>query len=111
MRRNADPVRGVLAEELSNAKRRLVMYAKAVRSAPRGSLVGRKIKGRIYYYIAYWDKGKVRYEYKGRISEEERRRFLEASKKKAQYRMLMSSLRARIKFIKRALHEPRRRSV
>src|ERR1043166_1433477 len=106
MLKHSDPVRGVLAEELANAVNRLAMYAQAIRVLPRGSLVSRKVKGRKYYYVAFWKSGKVRYEYKGRlIAPEERRRYEEASVKKARYRKLMSDLRWRIAFIRRALHE------
>ena len=111
MPKRADPVKGVLAEELSNAVRRLGMYAQAIRSLPRGSMVSRSIKGRKYFYIAFWKDGKVRYEYKGRVAPEEYRRYVEASAKKARYRKLMADLRARIVFIRRALHERKRRPV
>ncbi len=87
------------------------MYARAVRSLPRGSMVSREIKGRKYYYIAFWKDGKVRYEYRGRVAPEERRRYVATSERKARYRKLMTGLRARIVFIRRALHERRRRSA
>jgi len=111
MKRRPDPVRGVLEEELANAKSRLAMYAREIGSLPRGSLVSRNIRGRRYYYVAYWGGGKVRYEYKGRLAPDKIRPYVESSKMKAKYRGLMADLRARIVFIGRALHERKRRAA
>ena len=111
MKSHPDPVRGVLVEELANAKSRLAMYSREIRALPRGSLVSRNIRGHRYYYVAYWGNGKVCYEYMGRMVPAEIRRYGESSKMKAKYRGLMSDLRARIVFIRRALHERKRRAI
>ncbi len=111
MRKRPDPVRGILEEELANAEKRVGMYMRAVRSLPRGSLVSRNIRGHKYYYVAYWLGGKVRYEYKGRIAQPEIRRYAESSKLKTKYRGLIADLKARVVFIKRALHERKRRPI
>jgi len=111
MKMRPDPVRGVLVEELANAESRLAMYARELNSMPRGSLVSRNIRGNQYHYVAYWGGGKVRYEYKGKMVPADIRRYVESSKMKAKYRGLMADLRARINFIKRALHERKRRAI
>ena len=38
MPKRVDPVRGVRAEELENARRRLAMYSREVKALPRGQL-------------------------------------------------------------------------
>ena len=47
--------------------------------------------------------GKVRYVYKGKISEEEKQKYLEAVKLRAKYRKLLSQVKKQIKFLKGAL--------
>lgn len=105
-----NPVRGVLAEELQNSERMLKKYRKALSVIAKGSLVPKEIKGRIFYYLAYRQGGRVKFEYKGKLSPEEIEKLKKSSALRAKYRALMADLREQIIFIKRALHERKRRS-
>lgn len=103
-------VKGVLQEELENSEHLLRKYKQALGALPKGSLVPKQIKGRMFYYLAYREGGRVKFEYRGKLSQEELSKFQEAKAMKAKYRGLMSDLRKQIIFIKRALHERKRRA-
>ncbi|MFI5347425.1 MAG: hypothetical protein ACHQ51_13710 [Elusimicrobiota bacterium] len=105
-----NPMRGVLSEELENSERLLKRYRQAIAESSKGSLVAKKIKGGVFYYLAYRKGGKVRFDYKGKLSAAEVSGFKKAAGQKAQYRGLISDLRKQIVFLKRALHERKRRS-
>ena len=105
-----NPVKGVLAEELKNSERMLKKYAQALDALPKGSLVPKTIKERLFYYLAYRQRGRVKFEYKGKLPPEEIAKLKEAMALRAKYRGLMADLRKQIVFIKHALHERKRRS-
>lgn len=105
-----NPIRGVLSEELDNSKRLLKRYQQALAQMPKGSLVPKKIKGGLFYYLAYRKAGKVRFDYKGKLSAKEVADFKQAASQKAKYRGLVAELKKQIVFLKRALHERKRRS-
>lgn len=105
-----NPVRGVLSEELQNSERLLKRYRQAILELPKGSLVPKKIKGGLFYYLAYRKADKVRFDYKGKLSAKEVAEFKQAASQKAKYRGLVADLKKQIVFLKRALHERKRRS-
>ena len=71
-------IKGVLEEELQNSLRMKKQYENAIKKLPRGSLVEKKIRGHKYYYLAIREKNKVKFVYKGKMPEEERKKYLEA---------------------------------
>lgn len=105
MRERANPVRGVLREELASALRKLASFERALRAQPRGALVEKRIRGRSFFYLAHREGRKVRFEYKGKMKPEEVERLQEAKKLKARYRGILADLRHQIAYLKRALHE------
>ena len=108
MRERANPVRGVLREELANSLRKLASFERALRGQPRGSLVEKKIKGHSFFYLAYRDGRKVRFAYKGKLKAEEIARHREAKALRARYRVILADLRHQIAYLRRALHERKR---
>jgi hypothetical protein len=105
-----NPIKGVLSEELENSERLLKRYRQAIAALPKGSLVPKKIKGGMFYYLAYRDGAKVRFDYKGKLSAGEVADFRKTTSRKSQYRGLISDLKKQIIFLKRALHERKRSS-
>lgn len=105
-----DSIRGVLAEELKNSERLLIKYQEAMAALPKGSIVEKKIKGRVFAYLAYRDGARVKFDYKGKISPEEKAKYAEAKALRAKYRRLIADLRKQVVFLKRALHERKRRA-
>jgi len=104
-----DPIKGVLAEELENSLRILNRYRREAESLPKGSLVAKKIKAGVFYYLAGRHAGKVRFSYQGKLSPAQVERFENAKKLRAKYRGQISKVKKQIIFLKRALHERKRR--
>ena len=97
-------IKELLKEELSNSLRMERDYRRALAKLPRGSVVKKIIRGRAYYYLAYREKSRVRFLYKGRKMEErEIAKYRDAKRFRAQYRKHLSSLRKQIKFLRKAI--------
>ena len=104
-------IKGVLEEELQNSLRMKKQYEKALQEFQKGSLVEKKIRGHKYYYLAFREGKKVKFIYKGKISEEEKKKYMEAKKLRAKYRKLLSQLNKQIAFLKKALNGKEIRSL
>ncbi|UCC40800.1 MAG: hypothetical protein JSV96_04975 [Candidatus Aminicenantes bacterium] len=102
---------GVLEEELQNSIRMKKQYEKVLNRLPKGSLVGKKIKGHKYYYLAVRESKKVRFIYKGKISEEEKKKYIEYKKLRAKYRKLLFQINRQITFLKKTLDKEALRSL
>ena len=96
-------IKSVLREELSNSLRMKKKYEKALKELPKGSLRARVVKGHRYYYIAVRTGKKVRYIYKGKVSEEMKAKYEKIKKMRAKYRKLLSETKKQIAFLKRSL--------
>jgi hypothetical protein len=99
----AGVIKGVLKEELQNSLRMKKEYEKALKELPKGSLAVRVIKGHRYYYLVRRINKKVRYIYKGKISEKEKKKYLEAKELRAKYRKLLSQVKKQIRFLRSSL--------
>ena len=104
-------IKGVLEEELQNSLRMKEQYKNAIDKLPKGSLVEKKIRGHRYYYLAFREKNKVRFVYKGKMPEEEQKKYLEAKIMRAKYRKLLSQINKQITFLQKALNEKSIRSL
>lgn len=96
-------IKGVLAEELENSFRMKKEYEEALSKLPKGCLAVRKIRGREYYYLVKRIDKKVKYIYKGKISERERKKYEEAKILRAKYRKLLSQVKKQIRFLRSSL--------
>lgn len=96
-------IKGVLAEELENSLRMKKEYEAALKKLVRGCLAVKKIRGRSYYYIVKRIRKKVKYIYKGKISEEEKKKYEEAKVLRRRYRKLLSQVKKQIKFLRSSL--------
>ncbi len=99
----AGVIKGVLKEELQNSLRMRKEYEQALKDLPKGSLAVRVIRGHKYYYLVRRIGKKVRYIYRGKISEEEKQKYLEAKESRAKYRKLLSQVKKQIKFLRSSL--------
>lgn len=97
-------IKGVLEEELENAFRQEKAYLKALSELPQGALIKKTIKDNDYYYLIYREGGKVKFLYKGKLSQEEVAKYEEIKKIRAKYKKLLSEVRKQIRFLKRALN-------
>ena len=96
-------IKSVLEEELANSLAMKKDYERELAKLPKGSLVKKKIKGHEYYYLEVRDKGKVRFVYKGKLSDKEIEKYKQAKEYRAKYRKLLSQIKKQIKFLKGAL--------
>ena len=97
-------IKELLKEELGNSLRMERDYRRALGKLPRGSVVKKIIRGRPYYYLAYREKSRVRFLYKGRkMEEQELAKYRDAKRFRAQYRKLLSDVRKQIIFLRKVL--------
>ncbi len=102
---------GVLKEELKNSLRMLKRYREELDALPKGSLVRKEIKGQVYDYLVLRQNGKFVLKYMGRLSPKDKALYKDAGVKRRKYQKLIAALRKQVKFLKRALHERKKRSV
>jgi hypothetical protein len=96
-------IKGVLEEELRKAVLAQGECEKALAALPRGVLVKKYVKGRQYCYLLSREKGKVQFEYKGKLRGKDIKYYDTVKKDRARYRSLISEVKRRIAFIKKAL--------
>ena len=96
-------IKGVLAEELENSLRMMKEYEEALKRLPQGCLVAKKIRGHKYFYLVRRVGKNVKYIYKGKVSEEEIKKFEETKAMRAKYRNFLSRVKKQIRFLQGAL--------
>ena len=96
-------IKGVLAEELENSLRMKKEYEDALRRLLQGCLAKKKIRGHDYFYLVKRVDNKVKYIYKGKVSEEEIKKYEEAKVMRAKYRKLLSQVKKQIRFLRGSL--------
>lgn len=84
---------GVLKEELERLKKLEKSYEEKIAELPRGSLIKKTIKGKIYYYLNYRKEKKGVFEYVGKLKKEE----LDGMKKKIEERRKLAKLKRQVK--------------
>jgi hypothetical protein len=96
-------IKSVLEDELKKSVLAEKDYEKTLAALPRGVLVKKYVKGRQYCYLLSREKGKVRFEYKGKLMGKDVRYYETVKKERALYRNKLSEVRKRIAFIKKVL--------
>lgn len=96
-------IKGLLKEELANSLAMKKSYERELAKLPKGSLVKKNIKGHQYYYLQVREKEKVRFIYKGKLSDKEIHKYEQAKEYRAKYRHLLSEVKKQIKFLRRTL--------
>jgi hypothetical protein len=95
-------IKGVLKEELVNSLSLLKWYQDEAEKL-KGALVKKKIAGRVYYYRARRQKGKVKFHYLGPGSSLIKKAHRERRESLAKYKKMIARVKNQIKFLKRAL--------
>ena len=95
-------IKGVLKEELGNSRDMLKSYQREI-SKIKGCLIRKKIGKRYYYYLVKRQGKKVKFIYKGPISEQVRKAYSGQRKMLNKYKKLKLQVKNQIKFIRRAL--------
>ena len=97
-------IKGVLKEELDNSIRMKESYEKELAKLPGGSLIQKKIKGHVYYYVVLRENGDVKFNYQGKnVPDEIKEKYARAKELRKKYRNNISQIKKQIKFLKGAL--------
>lgn len=96
-------IKGVLSEELGNSLRMKKRYIEELGKLPKWCLVRKKIKGRYYFYLVQRHNGKLLYNYKGKLSSDEVKKYKSLQFKRAGYRKSLSKLNKQVKFLRSVL--------
>ena len=103
-------IKGILAEELENARQKLRLYQKELASLPKGSIVSKRIKGRLFHYLAYRNGARMVFKYQGKLDAKGLGKFESIRKQRAQNKGFIADLKKQIQFLERTLHVRKRRS-
>ncbi len=95
-------IKGVLKEELENSRDMLKRYQEEIAKI-KGCLIRKKIGKRYYYYLVKRQGKKVMFIYKGPISEEIKKAYVEQRRMLNKYKRLLLQVKNQIMFIRRAL--------
>lgn len=96
-------IKSVLEEELKKAMLAQAEYEKSLAALPRGVLVKKYVKGRQYCYLMSRAKGKVQFEYKGKLFGKDIKYYDGVKQDRARYRSLLFEVRKRIAFLGKIL--------
>ncbi|MFH1753238.1 MAG: hypothetical protein ABH875_03550 [Candidatus Omnitrophota bacterium] len=96
-------IKGALAEELRNSLRMQKEYEEALRSLPKGCISIKERRGHKYCYLVRRIGKKVKYVYKGKLSDKEKKKYEEAKQLRKKYRNLLSKVKKQIKFLRSTL--------
>jgi hypothetical protein len=96
-------IKNMLNEELQNSIQIRKDYERALNNIPKGSLVRKIISGHEYFYLAFRDGQKVKFDYIGKLDKHEVIKYKEAKEYRSRYRKKLSEIDHQIKFIKKAL--------
>jgi hypothetical protein len=95
-------IKGVLKEELENSRDMLKRYQEEIAKI-KGCLIRKRIGKRYYYYLVKRQGKKVKFIYKGPISEKVKKVYAGQRKMLNKYKRLLLQVKNQIKFIRRAL--------
>lgn len=101
-------IKGILAEELDNARQKLKLYQKEMASLQKGSIVSKRIKGHLFHYLAYRNGARMVFKYQGKLDAKELAKVESVRKQRAQYKGFIADLKKQIRFLERTLHERKR---
>ena len=93
----------ILKEELNRLKKLNRQYLKQISNLPRGSLIRKKIKGHIYYYLSYWYQNKSTFKYMGKLSRKEREDLLDKIDERKKYEKLNRQVKKNIKKLEKMI--------
>jgi len=96
-------LKGILKEELANSLQMKRSYDRELARLPKGSLVKKTIKGHQYYYLVVREHGRIRFFYKGKVSEQDLEKYKQAKHYRAKYRKNLSEVKKQIRFLRGAL--------
>ena len=98
-------VKGVLEEELDRSLSLQKKYEQKLADYPKGYLLERKIKGKLYYYLSYREGEKICQKYLGNLPEKEVNNLQKQMEDKKNLKKQLAEVKANIKYLKRLLKQ------
>jgi hypothetical protein len=102
-------LKGILSEELVNARQKLRVYEKELARLPKGSIVSKRIKGHLFHYLAYRKGQRMVFKYHGKLSDKDLEKFRSIKKQRVQFRGYISEMKKQIRYLERILKGRKRR--
>lgn len=99
-----DMIKGVLQEQLEYALEAKRRYNENIKELPYGSLSEKERNGKLYYYLAYRKDGKMKFDYLGKLFDEEIEEYNEKIEKRRLYKNILKNLNKEIKYLKKVLN-------
>lgn len=99
----SDIIIDILKEELVNAKKRIKIYSKGNSRFAKSHLRKKKASSSEYYYLQWWEDGKPKSEYLGKLSKKEVKSYQAIIDQAKLKKNEIQKLNRRIKFIERSL--------
>jgi hypothetical protein len=97
-------IKSVLSEELDNSLKMLEGYRDSLKSNQGGCLVKKKIRGRVYWYLAIREGRKVNFIYKGKnVSRQDLAALEKAKAIRKKHKELIQDLNKRVKYLRKSL--------
>ncbi len=96
-------LKGVLKEELANSLAMEKSYKRELVKLPKGSLIKKKIRGHEYFYLVRREDGKVKFIYKGKVSQDQQEKYKNVKELRSKYRKLLSEVKKQIIFLRSTL--------
>ena len=93
----------VLKEEFNRLKKLNRQYLEQISNLPKGSLIRKKIKGHIYYYLSIWQENKSALKYIGKLSVKERENLLDKIDERRKLERLRRQVKENIKKLEKII--------
>ena len=97
-------IRGVLEEEFERLKELSKKYKEMIASLPKGSISIKERRGHPYAYLAFREKGKVRFEYLGKAPSARVKELEKEIESRRRYESLLRKVEKDRKEVERAIH-------
>ena len=104
-------IKNILVKELKHSIKQESTFRKALEELPGGALVKKEISGHTYYYLMSRNNKKVRFLYKGKISQEEIKRYDNLKQMRMSYRKSLTHVRKRISFLMKILNTKEMKAI
>lgn len=97
-------LKGVLLEEHQRLKKLGMQYKGRLKKLIRGSISQKARRGKLYGYLAYWENGRVKFKYLGKMSSKKVKKSEMQIKERKKYESLLKRVKRDLKEVGKAIH-------
>jgi len=98
-------VKGVLKEELERALSLRGKYEKKLKEYPPGYLLARKVQSKVYYYLSFREKDRIKQKYLGPLSPDVLKDYQKKIENKKELRRQLADVKRNIRYLERLLRK------